>query len=319
MKPKIVCVVPTCRGEQLGKFEEAWKPLFEKHGVQWVVVVDGDQPILFTPNGNQIAARVGLPRDLFDCFCRRTDAVRNYGFAWAARHLDFDYLLTLDDDVAPIVGFTDTIDNHLAVMGRKVPQSWMNTAQPFDAQDQTPYLRGFPYGVREEAMVHLSHGVWVGVPDFDAKTQLAYGNDIPTHLNYFKGPVPRGVYMPLCGMNLMVTREALPHLYFAPQGPDSGDPAVNRFGDIWMGITLLRAFWSERKAVWTGTAVVEHTRASDAQKNLQLEAKGLKWNEDFWWNDQTSAFDDPEARAYWTSYQDKARRYRDFMTGLLAR
>lgn len=320
----VACVVPTCRPDRLEEFRKNWDHLFRRHNVRLVVVRDGDEPQVeeYEPIGDRSHVRVTSAVDLVDredrrLFCRHTDAVRNYGFVYAAKYLEFDYLLTLDDDVAPVYELhgrehlADPISSHLSVMGKKCSTSWMNAAMG-TTPDDIPYLRGHPYDCRTEATIHMSHGVWEGVPDFDARTQLAYGDNIPTTLDFYRGPVPQGVYMPICGMNVMVSRESLPMLYFAPQGPDSGDPSVNRFGDIWMGIELLRAYWGRKWAVWTGTSVVLHTRASDAHKNLISEEKGIAWNEIIWKSKTPRASVD-----YLSDYAAKMGRYRALMGELL--
>jgi hypothetical protein len=182
--PKIVCVVPTCRPESHAKFVAAWTPLFTKHRVTLVTVWDGEEPrvVLNLPEGGygtglDITTTPHMAevwRDHRDLFCRRTDAVRNLGFVAAAR-MDPDYVLTLDDDCYPCVindptsralaaNLLDPIQSHLDALQRRVPLGWMNTAHDTDL-----YLRGVPYGVRAEAPVMLSHGVWVGTPDFDGE------------------------------------------------------------------------------------------------------------------------------------------------------
>lgn len=347
--PKIICVVPTCRPERFAEFRRSWTGLFERHGVRLVSVHDGDRPevtVFDRGDPNTVVATAAadrvVPDDLRDCFCRYTDSVRNYGFVYAARNLDFDFVLTLDDDVAPPPA-KDPIAEHLSVMLKRCSTTWLNTAQGTNP-DNIPYVRGFPYSVRDEAVVHLSHGVWVGVPDFDARTQLAYGGGcdivyekvagtpgrdvpcpkcgswkwahpisaIPKYLNFYRGPIPDLCNMPICGMNLMCSREALSLLYYAPMGPDSGFPDMHRFGDIFMGVSLLREFGDRRWAVWTGTSVVEHTRASDAKKNLALEAVGIEAH-DRWARVGDAAHD------YYLAYREKRLRYQDHIEQCLAR
>ncbi len=80
-------------------------------------------------------------------------------------------------------------------------------------------------------------------------------------------------------MNVMVTKEALPYLYYAPMGKDTGVTGLNRFGDIWMGIHLKEVFDKLGWAVYTGVSVVNHNRASDAKKNYEQEKLGRVWNE----------------------------------------
>lgn len=236
--PKIAVVVPSIRDTQMVQFRKAWDHLFQKHGVTLITVWDGERPQVETKD-----YETGLTtfwseildtppwRDNRQLFCRYTDACRNIGFVYAASMKRFDYVLTLDDDVAPpdetwgwhgITTDYDPIEEHLRVLSLKVPLGWMNTAH-----GESPYLCGFPYSLRDEAPVMLSHGVWVGVPDFDGETQLRLegSGGLPPSLPYYVGPIPRGVLFPLCGMNVMVKAEALPYFYFAPMGPDTGTKA----------------------------------------------------------------------------------------------
>ena len=90
------------------------------------------------------------------------------------------------------------------------------------------YMRGFPYGLREEAECVLSHGTWEGVADFDASTQLLFGTPKVTSR---KMPVPKGVLFPMCIMNVAFKRKMVPYMYQAPMFLN-----INRFADIWGGI-----------------------------------------------------------------------------------
>lgn len=369
IESKIVCVVPSIRPEGMAEFRKAWAKLFEKHRVTLVAVWDGEEPLIernytkFRICEFPIKWSVGANKDLF---CRRTDAIRNAGFVFAAGTINPEYILTLDDDVHPPAG-SDPIQEHLDVLQRRVPISWMNTSinhgvimeRPIHNTVTDPvYLRGFPYGIRDEAPVKVSHGVWVNVPDFDGKTQLELGkcqvckgkrtipeggedchrcggtnydgSRLPYSLPYFRGPIPRGVYFPFCGMNVMVHRDALPYLYFAPMGWDTGceglvdkdglvrGPALNRFADIWCGILLKRVMDANNWAIYTGASTVIHTRASDPFKNVKQEKLGVKWNEWAWKLKYGTDVDsnDPAFLNYWRSYLDKAARFRDLIRKL---
>lgn len=347
--PKIVVVTPTIRPESMVSFREAWAAIFAKHAVTLITVWDGEVPRIeysdSTCRGPAITTGfdLGLNLDHADLFCRHTDACRNLGFV-AAAHMAPDFILTLDDDCHPprpdgwngIPECYDPIQAHLDILAKRVPISWMNTAMG------DLYLRGVPYGVRDEAPVMLSHGVWVGTPDFDGETQLRLEAEgrLPHSLHYHQGPVPKGVPFPLCGMNVMVRREALPYFYFAPMGPDTGIttvelvnntgrlieegelvtddmvvekkvPALHRFGDIWMGVHLKRQFDELGWACYTGGSTVLHMRASDARKNAEQEKLGRGWNERIAETFDGLRFlspDDPFYK-YFSSYADKRRRY----------
>jgi reversibly glycosylated polypeptide/UDP-arabinopyranose mutase len=158
-------------------------------------------------------------------------------------------------------------------------------------------MRGFPYGIRDEATVALSHGVWEGVPDFDAPTQLVNG----VHDVYFpKIIVPQGVLFPMCGMNVAVTREAIPYLYFAPPWREMG-----RCDDIFGGINLKRDFDKLGLAVATGYARVRHDRASNVFSNLHKEGLFIKLNETYWTGDNS--------HEYFAEYESKLKRWQELL------
>jgi len=263
----ICVVVPTVREESYKEFLEAWQPLFDKHNVRLVTVHDGEEPMLVEDGGDIESSCTAeeLLRDHADLIYNKSDVVRNLGFAFIAKHRPrVEYIITLDDDTKPV---GDPIQDHIDALNMKVPISWMST--------YTEYMRGFPYNIRSEAPVMLSHGVWDGVRDWDAPTQLVLGNR-PTEA--YKGVIPKGVMYPMCGMNIAFRREMLPYMYFAPMGHRVG---LDRFGDIWLGIESKKILDDKGWAVVSGYAKVLHERASNVFTNLQKEAKGLEMNENY--------------------------------------
>lgn len=258
---KIAIVVPTIRPDtSLVTFMEAWQHLFDKHNVELVVVDDtGDKPIIFH-NHRRMEM---LDNELISNKCA---GVRQLGFLYIAQYLpDVEYIITLDDDETPI---GDPIQDHIDQLNRKVPISWISTA--------SDYMRGFPYGVREEAQVMMSHGVWEGVYDWDAPSQLLKKD---VKIEFYKGVIPRGIFFPICGMNLAFRREALPYVYFAPVGQYKG---AERFDDIWMGLEVIKDFDKLGWGVVSGYAKCNHDRASNVFTSLEKEATGIRKNEEYW-------------------------------------
>lgn len=319
----IAVVVPSIRPEQMEKFREAWKELFEKHDVTLITVWDGEKPSLEIEYGDtnalipDILNNEGYKR-YRDLFCRYTDSCRNIGFLHAAKG-PYEYILTLDDDVRPISYIEsrndremDPIQSHLDVLSKKVCTSWVNTIDNRRHPEKPLYPRGFPYNVRDDAPVMLSHGVWYGVPDYDGETQLRLqeAGTLRSHPDYYEGPIPHGAYFPLCGMNVMIKREALPYFYFAPMGPDTGVKGLHRFGDIWMGITLKATFDKKGWACYTGGSIINHTRASDALHNMECEKLGREWT-DLSFSRDTNYIDDIpyEMKEYLTLYGLKRLTY----------
>lgn len=260
MNKTIAAVIPTIRPDtSLVTFLEAWQPLFDKHNVELVVVVDGvDQHIQYE------GKRIDLKSDLISNFSAGS---RQLGFLFVAKNLpNVEYIITLDDDETPI---GDPIQDHLNQLNRRVPISWLSTAD-------VP-MRGFPYGVREEAQVMLSHGVWENVPDYDAPTQLLINKKFkPT---YYRGVIPKGIFFPMCGMNLSFRREALPYIYFAQVGQFKG---AERFDDMIAGNFIVKDFAKLNWGIVSGYARVNHERASNVFASLEKEAVGIRHNEELW-------------------------------------
>lgn len=280
---KIAVVVPTVREEQYKKFLVYWADQFTKYDVHLIKVVDGENPHI-EYNGKKRDGK-GYMGEYWDLIYNRTDAVRNLGFAFAYKEIEADVIFSFDDDVAPS---GDTIGDHLAILGKEVSTSWLNTAHE-------QYVRGVPYGVRDESTVVVSHGVWRGVPDLDAPTQLVEG---VRELTFPRVIVPKGVLFPMCAMNFAFLRDATPLIYQAPMGYKVG---LDRFADIWGGIEMKKSLDEYGFAVATGYAYVHHTRASNVFTNLQKEAKGIEMNENY------------GADAYFKLFHKKRARWQDFI------
>jgi len=279
----IAIVVPTNRPERIKEFRKNWDLLFKKHNAEVIIVHDGEKPAVETTTGAYSLGKImGDEADLIYNF---NDGVRNLGFAYVSRFLpDADTIVSLDDDVTPL---GDTIADHLKVLGRFAPVTWLRIA--------SAYTRGFPYGVRGEAEIVLSHGVWEGVADFDAPTQLVVGTP---KISYYQGVIPKGVLYPHCAMNFAFKRKLLPYIYQAPMFGE-----INRFADIWGGIECKKDMDSLGWAVVTGYATVRHDRASNVFTNLIKEAKGLKMNEEYGKDEYFKLFE--EKRERWKKWTKK--------------
>src|SRR4030042_1685243 len=232
-------IVPTIR--DIDAFVSSWMGLLSH--VEFIVIWDGDHPRL-SYQGKSYYAEDFMGK-YADTICNRSASVRNLGFAYVSKFLpDVEYIMTTDDDVTPV---GNPIQDHIDALNMKVPVSWMRVGDE--------YTRGFPYGIREEAQVMLSHGVWKGEPDHDAPTQLVKGLK---EMEFYKMPIPKGVYYPMSGMNVAFRREFLPHMYFAPTG---GIEGVDRLGDIWAGIITKDIIDKNGWAVVTGYSTGYHTKA----------------------------------------------------------
>lgn len=280
---KIGVIVPTIRPENFAIFLKAWTPLFEKHNITLYKVEDGKNP---TVNGESIKSVMGRYSKLIYNF---NDGVRNLGFAKAFKD-GMDIFISLDDDVLPD---GDTIQDHLDILNSRQPISWINTVDDI-------YMRGFPYGKREEAEVVFSHGLWNGVYDFDASTQLVLGEQKPNHR---KIPIPRGILFPVCVMNVAFKRKVLCSYYQAPMFGD-----INRFADIWSGIEMKKYIDEKGWCAVSGYAKVNHNRASNPFVNLVKEARGIGMNEGY-----GNAVQFVENEKYFNLYSKNRKLWKEFL------
>lgn len=283
---KIAIIVPTIRPESYKRFLDAWTSLFKKHDAQLFTVWDGKDPVVeYKEKKYTIPEVMGIYKDTIYNF---NSGVRNAGFALAYKLLKPDMYLTLDDDEIPD---GDTIQDHLDILAKRVPVSWISTA--------SEYMRGFPYGVRDEAEVVLSHGIWQGFADWDAPTQLVLGNRPVT---FYKGPIPKGIYFPMCIMNLAFKPQVLPWIFQPPQGEV---PKIWRFDDMWSGIITKRAIDEHGWAAVSGYSSVIHQRESNVWTNLKHEGTGLQLHETFWKGDEKDPF--------FKLYREKLARWQEFL------
>lgn len=281
-------VVPTIpeRKDIYEKFQNAWQQLFEKHNIIYVEVIDGLRP---TANGKNTREVMGKYED---CLSNFNAGIRNLGFAYLAKyHPEVDYIVTLDDDCLPI---GDPIQDHIDILGELRPTSWLSTA----GED---YMRGFPYGVRNEAEVVLSHGVWENVPDWDAPTQLVKGAQ--HEVDFFRGVIPNGALFPVCAMNMAFHVKLLPYIFQAPWAL-----GIHRFDDIFAGITAKKAIDQNGWAAVSGYARIHHDRASNVFTNLKNEAPGIELNETYYLGN--------EEHPYFKIYKEKLNTWQKYLKTL---
>lgn len=264
----LAVVIPTIRS--LDKWLAAWNPQLKQEGVKLYVVEDRDEKELSLPLGVNHYCRQDIHNDLGDkawIISTFNSGIRSYGF-YKAWQDGADAIMTLDDDCYPVNGMEIAL--HLVNLVKSYPTQWMNTL------NGEHYVRGFPYGIRKESKVMLSHGLWKGSPDFDAPTELQSPQNVsyPEHM-----VIPKGVYFPMCIMNVCFRKELIPAMYQLLQGKDW---EYDRFDDIWSGLIVKKIMDHLGYAVHSGKPYIEHRRQSNTFDNLIKEAKGIKRNETFW-------------------------------------
>ncbi len=273
---KVSIVIPTNREDCIRDFLDAWREEFRKARI---IIVEDNPRRMFDlsgyPNVNHFSWEE-IDKDLGEdawIIPRRTDCIRSYGYYKAFQH-GADMIVTLDDDCYPDEtngeGFLDRHWRRLSDGGQS--EAWRETATG------TP-TRGLPYFNRTRRWpVAINHGMWTGVPDLDAPTQLVLSRT-SSEFQFEDQTIPVGMYFPMCGMNLAFRREVVPAMYFMLMGKDY---QYDRFGDIWAGIVVKKICDHLGYAINSGGPAVAHRRASNVWANLRKEAVGLEANEEFW-------------------------------------
>lgn len=265
-----VLVVPSNRPESFTRFMREWGG---KGGWDVSILVEDAPERSFVSAATHHHAWRDVEKFLGEdawIFSRKDSAIRCFGFL-AAWWLGAEHVLTLDDDCFPSWSSgNDLFGRHVWRMSQH--RRWISTVP-------LTRVRGLPYdnpGVLPHVVASV--GLWTGIPDLDARTQ------VEEPVTDFQPPcgswvVPRGQYVPVCGMNLCFRRDALPLFYFPLMG--EGQP-YRRFDDIWAGVIAKKICDHLGWSISVGEPFVEHRRASDPLVNLEKEAPGVAANETFW-------------------------------------
>jgi hypothetical protein len=253
-------------------FLKEWEEL--KHCKIIVVQDIGDKPEIPDGFDVKIYDHKDIEKDLGKntwIIPSRTSACRSYGYYKAYQQGD-EFIATLDNDCFPETE-DYWIDGHLQNLTKKVTLGWESSIP-----DSNLPTRGFPYKIRDNSEVVLSHGLWSNVPDFDGIDMLKQPN---TRFNrcLTNKIIPQYNYYPMCGMNLAWKREITPLMYFGIFGPDW---KIDQYDDIWAGIFSKKILDHLGKAVISGYPSVEHRKQSNAFINLEKQAPGLMLNEELW-------------------------------------
>lgn len=280
MKNNIFVVIPTIRN--LGFLKE-WKNEFVN--CHLVVVEDNGEK---TINSNNLKfasvshfCHANIEKDFGKnswIFSRKNAGIRSYGF-WKAYQLGAEVIITLDDDCYPAE--KDFVEKHLANLKLRMPVGWQTTYP----NPKWMYTRGFPYGVRDKFPIMLSHSLWSGAIDLDAKTETK----LKKLLNERPYPpirqiIPFGYFYPMCTMNLAFKREITLLMFFPMMGqrPDGAKWLYNRYDDIWAGLFSKKIMDHLKFGVVNGSPFIEHRKASKPKDNYQKELAGMKINEILW-------------------------------------
>ncbi|MEK7543660.1 MAG: hypothetical protein AAB557_02235 [Patescibacteria group bacterium] len=272
-------VIPTIRTLE---FLDVWKN--QLPGVSLYIIEDHPTKELVTPILDGIRVHhyswEDIHREFGDdewIFSRKNAGIRSYGF-WKAYQDGADVIMTLDDDCYP--AGDQLIAGHIDNLSYKAPASWMSVYP----DPKHLYTRGFPYGVRDQKQTVISHGLWSGALDLDAKTEVVSGKLNEKPYPPLRTIVPSEVFFPMSSMNLAFARVITPAMFFPMMGYDpSGQPwGYDRYDDIWAGVFAKKICDHLGLAVVSGSPFVDHRKASDPGANLQKEKTGMAANETLW-------------------------------------
>lgn len=275
----VFLIIPTIRSLD---FLEHWGEEFEDCEI--IIVEDHKKKELSPPPIPSKAIHHFTWKDIHNdfgdrdwIFPRKNAGIRSYGF-WKAFQMGADVVITLDDDCYP--SGSSFVQNHLENLSVKAPSSWF----PTYPDPKFIFTRGFPYKVRGRIPVMISHGLWSGVIDLDAKTLVKFPRLEQSPYPPIRQFVPKSLYFPMCSMNLALKREAIPLMYFPLMGEtkDGAQWGYDRFDDIWAGIFAKKIADHLGWAVVNGSPFVYHRAVSDRHKNVRREASGLAVNEWLW-------------------------------------
>jgi hypothetical protein len=222
--------------------------------------------------------RAAIERELGDLSWivpSNSSACRSFGYYIAGQMADVgDIVLTLDNDCYPESMVPYWIAGHRQALANHATTEWVDTFSG------GPPARGFPYRIRGIHETWLSHGLWSGVPDLDAPTWLHYPDlRLPPTPAGTTQAIPRGVFFPMCGMNLAWRPALTPALYFGLFGPAYG---FDQFDDIWAGVLVKKVCDHLGYAVRSGAPSVRHRKQSDVYVNLLKQTPGMEMNEHLW-------------------------------------
>jgi len=281
MNKKVFVVIPTIRNLD---FLRSWRSEFK----QTVGIIVEDR----------LKKEISIPKNCFEKvyhYCwqdierelgenswiisRKNSGIRCFGFL-KAFNLGADIIVTLDDDCYPVGN--NFVKTHLENLISYAPEKWFSTFPHLEFN----FTRGYPYKVRNKYPVVLSHGLWSGSIDLDAKTEIDLKEklDIPSFNMPIRQFIPFGVYFPMCSMNLAFRREIVPLTYFPLMGEDvKGNKwGYDRYDDIWAGIFAKKIMDYLKMAVVVGSPLVKHIKKSNISKNFKREKSGMKTNEYLW-------------------------------------
>lgn len=274
--PKVAIVAP-CHIQP----SEAWiKALWdesEKTDAHVIIVDDSDGKITLPWNIASKGAvydyakqKAELGDELYAQFeqFHQSSACKNFG-TWLAWKEGYDIIIVIDSDCIIPENF---VAEHLAALA--IPgDGWENPLA-----ESGWYSRGFPYSKRQlPKWAHM--GLWTGALDL-------YGTDRVTNkdkeekdpkISYLASPAT----LPLSGMNVSFTRDAVPFMLFLPNFRYLRHK-FSRHDDIWGGYIFQKIVTQKSGSLSYGKPWVKHDSKVVAEEDAKEEEAMIKFEDDFY-------------------------------------
>jgi len=279
---KTAIVVPTNRLDKIQEFIGAWESQFRNPDVRLLVIEDHPLRQIELPDWIEHYCHFDFKELGGKACCIPTfsGGCRSFGIWKSAQDTEVDMIVSLDDDCMPNLTIaTNFIRAHWEMLENPRLIHWFTNTTTTLIPRGYPYgidSKGVPYGGRIGTKAVLNHGLWHGIPDIDAITQLS-NPGLTCEATNESETVPWGNYFPMSIMNVAFRRELAPIMYF-PIMPDG----MKRWDDIWCGIIMKKICDAHGWPVTSGFPCIHHTRASNVWNNLKQEVGGLEINERFW-------------------------------------
>lgn len=212
---------------------------------------------------------------------KNSDHRRNIGYLMALER-GAEVVISIDDDNFLVEGQNffqehNTVGVVFGMPERESATGWYNVCAD---SGMAFYPRGFPYKQRHrrrdnisfaarDVPIAVNQGLWMGDPDVDAITWLAYPHAKLRWQRVDSFSVGPKTWLPINSQNTAVSREAMMAYYFIPMN----ECGMDRMGDIFQGYFLEACVKAVDQGIRVGTPLVDHRRNShnhmaDAYKEI---------------------------------------------------
>ncbi|XP_002993064.2 UDP-arabinopyranose mutase 1 [Selaginella moellendorffii] len=170
-------------------------------------------------------------------------ACRSFGFLVSKAR----YVVSFLEDVVPAKDLgsgelLDAVEQHLANLRSKATPYYFNTLYDPHRADSVGFVRGYPFSLRLGVTTVMSHGLSLGLPDYDAPTAIVKPHERTQRYVDAVVTIPKGSLFPLSGSNVAFDRRLIGPcmlLRLGIGGQDSlfsGSSSSTSVDDVWAGL-----------------------------------------------------------------------------------